>query len=86
MVTVTPEELYRYCRIDEDDTELQALALELAEAAESYLQRHNMPVSGDAKLRAGICVKAMTLYELDHPGEEYPAGIRSKLNDLKICH
>lgn len=85
MVSVTPEELYRYCRI-EDDEELQKLAVELAEAAESYLTRQAIRLDGDAKPRAGLCVKAMTLFELDHPGEEYPGGIRSKINDLKFCH
>ena len=72
MVTGSPEALYRYCRIDEDDTELRQTALELAEAAEAYLIRH------------ALCVRAMTLHNLDHPGDPYPGGILGMLNDLKF--
>lgn len=84
MVTGSPEALYRYCRIDEDDTELRQTALELAEAAEDYLVRHDMMPAIPTNPRAALCVRAMTLHDLDHPGEPYPGGIRDKMNDLKF--
>lgn len=84
MVTGSTEALYRYCRIDEDDTELQQTALELAEAAEAYLIRHKMMPAVPTNPRAALCVRTMTLHDLDHPGEPYPGGIREKMNDLKF--
>lgn len=84
MVTGSPEALYRYCRIDEDDTELRRTALELAEAAEAYLIRHDMMPAVPTNPRAALCVRAMTLHNLDHPGEPYPGGIQGMLNDLKF--
>lgn len=85
MQSVTSEELFRYCKID-DDPEMQQLAEELAEASEAYLRNQNIPLNGSNKARFALCVKAMTLHELDHPGEKYPGGIRDKINDLKINH
>lgn len=84
MVTGTPEALYRYCRIDDDDTELQQTALELADAAEDYLTAHRMMPADPQNPRAALCVRAMTLHDLDHPGEAYPGGILGMLNDLKF--
>lgn len=83
MQSVTPAELYRYCKID-DDPEIQELAGELAEACEEYLIRLGIPFNEKNRARFALCVKAMTLHELDHPGEEYPGGIKGKINDLRF--
>ncbi len=85
MDSMTASELYRYCKID-DDQEMQLLADELAESCEMYLKRQNVPLTASNRARFSLCVKAMTLHELDHPGEDYPGGIRAKINDLKFNH
>lgn len=85
MQSVEAEDLYRYCKID-DDTELQTTARDLAETAEAYLLRQNIPLTESNRSRFALCVKAMTLHELDHPGEATPPGIREKINDLKFNH
>lgn len=85
MQSVTPEELFRYCKID-DEAEMQMLAEELAEASESYLADLGVPLNDRTRARFALCVKAMTLHELDHPGDEYPGGIRGKINDLRFNH
>lgn len=86
MQSVSKAELYRYCKIDDDDVEMQALADELADANEAYLLRQNIPLMDANWARFALCVKAMTLHELDHPGDETPRGIREKINDLKFNH
>lgn len=85
MESMTASELFRYCKID-DDPEMRALAEELAESCEAYLTRQNVQLTDRNRARFALCVKAMTLHELDHPGEEYPGGIRTKINDLKFNH
>lgn len=84
MKSVTPEELYLYCKADSD--EQKQLADQLAESAEDSLLSKNIPINDKTRLRFGLLVKAMTLHEMDHPGEEYPRGIREKINDLKFNH
>ena len=84
MKSVTPEELYLYCKTDSD--EQKQLADQLAESAEDSLLSKNIPINDNTRLRFGLLVKAMTLHEMDHPGEEYPRGIREKINDLKFNH
>lgn len=84
MITVTVESLLRYCKIDAEDTELAKLATEIAEAKEAYLFRHNFAMDGEDSELAGLTVKAWTLYELDHPGQPCPGGIREMLNNLKF--
>lgn len=86
MQSVSKAELYRYCKIDDDDVEMQALADELADANEAYLLRQNIPLTDANRPRFALCVKAMTLHELDHPGEAMPLGVREKINDLKFNH
>ena len=83
MESVTHDELFRYCKID-DEPDMQMLAVELAEASESYLTRLGVHLNDGNRARFALCVKAMTLRELDHPGEEYPGGIRGKINDLRF--
>lgn len=84
MQSVTPEELYLYCKADND--EQQILAIQLADAAESTILSKGIDLNDRNRLRFGLVVKAMTLHELDHPGEELPRGIREKINDLKFNH
>lgn len=84
MKSVTPEELYLYCKADSD--EQKQLADQLAESAEDSLLSKNIPINDKTRLRFGLTVKAMTLHEMDHPGEELPRGIREKINDLKFNH
>lgn len=84
MQSVTPEELYLYCKADNDEQRL--LVDQLAEAAEASLLDKNIVLNGRTRPMIGLVVKAMTLHELDHPGEELPRGIREKINDLKFNH
>lgn len=84
MQSVTPEELYLYCKADNEEQQL--LADQLADAAEASLLSKNIPITERNRLRVGLVVKAMTLHEMDHPGEELPRGIREKINDLKFNH
>ena len=84
MQSVTPEELYLYCKADNEEQQL--LADQLAEAAEASILDKGIPLTRRNKLRFGLLVKAMTMHEMDHPGEELPRGIREKINDLKFNH
>lgn len=84
MDSVTPEELYLYCKADNEEQQL--LAAQLAEACEDALKSKGIPLNEYTKPRMGLVVKAMTLHEMDHPGEELPRGIREKINDLKFNH
>ena len=86
MQSVSKAELYRYCKIDDDNVEMQALADELADAHEAYLLRQDIPLTDSNRPRFALCVKAMTLHELDHPGDAIPLGVRGKINDLKFNH
>lgn len=82
MVSLTRESLLRYCRIDDDDP-LAEEAVEIADSKEDYLVRLGVVIPG-LDNRVGLCVKAWTLHELDHPGEETPRGVREMINDLKF--
>ena len=84
MTSVTPEELYLYCKADSEEQKL--LADQLAEAAEASILSKGIPLNDRNKSRFGLVVKAMTLHEMDHPGEALPQGIREKINDLKFNH
>ena len=84
MKSVTPEELYLYCKADSEEQQL--LADQLAEGAEASLLSKGIPLNDKTKLRFALTVKAMTLHEMDHPGEPTPQGIREKINDLKFNH
>jgi hypothetical protein len=84
MQRVTPEELYLYCKADSEEQQL--LVLQLAEVAEASLVDKNIVINDRSRPMIGLAVKAMTLHELDHPGEEFPRGIREKINDLKFNH
>lgn len=84
MQSVTPDELHLYCKADSD--EQKQLADQLAESCEASLLSKGIPMNDRTKPRFGLTVKAMTLHEMDHPGEELPRGIREKINDLKFNH
>ena len=84
MESVTPEELYLYCKADSEEQQL--LADQLAESAEASLLSKGIPLNDKTKPRFALTVKAMTLHEMDHPGEPTPQGIREKINDLKFNH
>ena len=84
MESVTPEELYLYCKADSEEQQL--LAKQLAESAEASLLSKGIPLNDKTKPRFALTVKAMTLHEMDHPGEPTPQGIREKINDLKFNH
>lgn len=84
MESITPEELYLYCKADSEEQKL--LADQLAESSEAALLSKGIPINDRTRQRFGLTVKAMTLHEMDHPGEELPRGIREKINDLKFNH
>ena len=84
MESVTPEELYLYCKADSEEQKL--LADQLAESNEASLLSKGIPLNVRTRPRFGLLVKAMTLHEMDHPGEATPQGIREKINDLKFNH
>lgn len=84
MESVTPEELYLYCKADSEEQRL--LADQLAESNEASLLSKGIPLNERTRPRFGLLVKAMTLHEMDHPGESTPQGIREKINDLKFNH
>ena len=84
MESVFPHDLFLYVKADSE--EQQTLAEQLAEDCEATLLSKGIPLNERTKPRFGLLVKAMTLHEMDHPGEEYPRGIREKINDLKFNH
>ena len=84
MESVTPEELYLYCKADSEEQRL--LADQLAESNEASLLSKGIPLNDRTRPRFGLLVKAMTLHEMDHPGDPTPQGIREKINDLKFNH
>lgn len=84
MVSVTTDELYLYCKADSD--EQKRLVDQLGEAAEASILSKGIPLNDRNKPRFGLVVKAITLHEMDHPGEALPQGIREKINDLKFNH
>ena len=84
MDSVTTDELYLYCKADSD--EQKRLVDQLGEAAEASILSKGIPLNDRNKPRFGLVVKAITLHEMDHPGEALPQGIREKINDLKFNH
>lgn len=84
MESVTKEELYLYCKADSEEQQL--LADQLAESCEASLLSKGIPLNDKTRPRFALTVKAMTLHEMDHPGEEFPRGVREKINDLKFNH
>lgn len=79
MISVTREELAEYCRIDDEElldeaerlAQIQEVRL-LAKGANTY-----HPVFP-------LAIKALTLHELDNPGQKIPQGIQDMINELKF--
>ena len=82
MAAVSREELAAYCRLDEP--ELIDEAVRLAEIMESRLTRKGAIDTKATHADFCLAVKAMTLHELDHPGEKIPQGIQDIINELKM--
>ena len=82
MAVVSREEIASYCRLDEDD--LIDEAVSLAETMESRLKRKGAVDTTATHADFCLAVKAMTLHELDHPGEKIPQGIQDMINELKF--
>lgn len=82
MAVVSREEIASYCRLDED--ELIDEAVSLAETMESRLKRKGAVDTVATHADFCLAVKAMTLHELDHPGEKIPQGIQDMINELKF--
>lgn len=83
MAVVHREELQKYCRLDDVDS--IDLAYELSRMIERRLTLKGVvdtPANHDS-LR--LAIMAMTLHELDHPGEKYPQGIQDMINELKMA-
>lgn len=81
MAVVTKEELAVYCHLDEGD--LLDHAIELAEVQEERLKSKGCVDTPVRHKAFCLAVKAMTLHELDHPGEKFPQGIQDMINELK---
>jgi len=82
MAVVTREELAVYCHLDEG--ELLDHAVELAETMERRLLRKGALDTPGTHADFCLTVKAMTLHELDNPGQKIPQGIQDMINELKI--
>ena len=82
MAVVSREELAAYCRLDED--ELINEAVRLAAVMEKRLTRKGAADTKATHEDFCLAVKAMTLHELDHPGEQLPQGIQTIINELKL--
>lgn len=82
MAVVSREELAAYCRLDEP--ELIEEAVRLAEVMESRLTRKGARDTKTTHADFCLAVKAMTLHELDHPGEPLPQGTQTIINELKF--
>lgn len=82
MAVVTKEELAAYCRLDEG--KLLDDAMNLAELQEQRLKRKGCMDTPGTHADFCLAVKAMTLHELDNPGQKYPQGIQDMINELKF--
>ena len=81
MAVVSKKELAAYCRLDDD---LIDTAYELAERMEKRLKRKGAVDTPATHDDFCLTVMAMTLHELDHPGEKIPQGIQDMINELKF--
>lgn len=82
MAVVSKEDLAVYCRLD-DDTLIDA-AWTLSERMEKRLMRKGAMDTPATHDDFCLTVMAMTLHELDHPGEKLPQGIQDMINELKL--
>lgn len=81
MAVVDKKELAAYCRLDDD---LIDAAYTLAERMENRLKRKGAVDTPATHDDFCLTVMAMTLHELDHPGEKIPQGIQDMINELKF--
>lgn len=82
MAVVTRDELAVYCHLDEGP--LLDHAVSLAETMERRLKRKGGRDTPATHEDFCLAVKAMTLHELDHPGEKISQGIQDMINELKF--
>lgn len=82
MAVVSKEELAAYCRLDEET--LIEEAVKLSERMEKRLKRKGAADTSATHEDFCLTVMAMTLHELDHPGEKIPQGIQDMINELKF--
>lgn len=82
MSVVNREELALYCKLDEDAQIDEAVSL--AETNERRLIRKGARDTPGTHADFCLAVKALTLHELDHPGEKIPQGIQDMINELKF--
>lgn len=82
MAVVTRDEIAVYCHLDEGA--LLDHACELAEVMEIRLKRKGAVDATATHADFCLAVKAMTLHELDNPGEKIPQGIQDMINELKF--
>lgn len=83
MAVVSEAELARYCKLDEDEMIQEAVSL--AETMERRLLHKGCVLNPATHEIFCLAVKAMTLHELDHPGEKIPQGIQDMINELKFA-
>lgn len=82
MAVVTKDELAVYCHLDEGP--LLDHACNLADTMEKRLIRKGAKDTPGTHADFCLAVKAMTLHELDNPGQKIPQGIQDMINELKF--
>ena len=82
MAVVDKGELAVYCHLDEGP--LLEHAFDLAGTMERRLLRKGAVDTPGTHADFCLAVQAMTLHELDNPGEKIPQGIQDMINELKI--
>lgn len=81
-MVVSRDEIAVYCHLDEGA--LLDHAVELAETMEKRLIRKGALDTQGTHADFCLAVKAMTLHELDNPGQKIPQGIQDMINELKF--
>ena len=82
MAVVTRKEIAVYCHLD--DGPLLDHACDLAETMERRLKRKGAKDTPSTHADFCLAVKAMTLHELDNPGQKITQGIQDMINELKL--
>lgn len=83
MAVVSRDEIAAYCHLD--DGALLDHAVELAEVQEERLISKGCVDTPGRHGAFCLAVKAMTLHELDNPGQKIPQGIQDMINELKFA-
>lgn len=79
---VSREDLAVYCHLD--DGPLLDYAETLAITQGHRLERKGCVYTMDNAGIYELAIKALTLHELDNPGQKIPQGIQDMINELKI--